>query len=131
LKHHGTGAVFDEAQHVPELFSYLQEMVDKEPVPGRFIITGSQHFGLSHRLTQSLAGRAAILELLTFSVKELKLGNWLSDNLEQSLWTGSYPPVFDRGFQPAIYFWRTHRGQEVDLFWNREVESFALKSNQK
>ena len=57
------GAVFDEVQHVPDLLSYLQGEVDKRPTPGRFILTGSQHLKLSAAVSQSLAGRTAVLEL--------------------------------------------------------------------
>lgn len=56
---------------MPELFSYLQEEVDERPDPGRFILTGSQHFGLTEAITQSLAGRIAILYLLPPSLDEL------------------------------------------------------------
>jgi len=51
------GAIFDEAQGWPDLFSWLQGMVDEERVPGRFVLTGSQQFGLLAGITQSLAGR--------------------------------------------------------------------------
>ena len=55
------GAVIDEAQRLPELFSYLQGIVDAKNRPGQFILTGSQHFGLMEKLTQSLAGRVGFL----------------------------------------------------------------------
>ena len=58
------GAIFDEAQRWPELFSYLQGMVDAEPVKGRFVLTGSQPFGLLSGATQSLAGRVGLTRLL-------------------------------------------------------------------
>jgi len=65
------GAVFDEVQHVPELFSYLQGEVDKDPRSGRFVLTGSQQFGMVERITQSLAGRIGLLTLLPFDFSEL------------------------------------------------------------
>ena len=58
------GAVIDEVQQVPALLSYLQTDVDENPTPGRFILTGSQHFGLSAAISQSLAGRCGVLALL-------------------------------------------------------------------
>jgi len=69
------GAVFDEAQRAPELFSYLQAMVDEDRRPGRFVLTGSQQFGLFSRITQSLAGRVGLLHLLPFSLGELDRPN--------------------------------------------------------
>ncbi len=65
------GAVFDEAQRWSALFSYLQGMADAERVPGRFVLTGSQQFGLLAGVSQSLAGRAAVLALLPLSLGEL------------------------------------------------------------
>jgi predicted AAA+ superfamily ATPase len=104
LEQHRDGAVFDEVQHVPELFSHLQGLVDEDPVAGRFVLTGSQHFGMTERITQSLAGRAAILELLPFSVDELRRGRFLADNLNGAMWNGCYPPVHDRGLKPERWY---------------------------
>jgi hypothetical protein len=104
LHEYGMGAVFDEVQHVPELFSHLPGMVDADPSPGRFVLTGSQHFGMNERITQSLAGRSAILELLPFSVDELRHGRFLSDDLNSALWNGCYPPVHDRGLRPDRWY---------------------------
>ena len=66
------GAVLDEIQHVPELLSYLQSEVDERPSPGRFVLTGSQQFGLSAAISQTLAGRTAVLHLLPPSLDELR-----------------------------------------------------------
>ncbi len=65
------GAVIDEVQRAPELFAYLQGMVDADPAPGRFILTGSQNFLLMQSVGQSLAGRVSVLHLLPFSRSEL------------------------------------------------------------
>ena len=98
------GAVFDEVQHVPSLFSFIQVLVDEQHIPGRYVLTGSQHFGLTEQISQSLAGRTAILELLPFSVKELRRGNKLNSELDYALWAGAYPPVHDRGLQPSRWY---------------------------
>ncbi len=90
------GAIFDEIQWVPEICSWLQDLVDRDPTPGRFVLTGSQHFGLTNQVTQSLAGRTAILELLPFAIGELQTGNYLAADLDTVLWTGAYPPLHDR-----------------------------------
>ena len=99
-----TGAVFDEVQHVPHLLSYLQVLVDERRQTGRFIVTGSQHFGLIEKVSQSLAGRVALLELLPFSVSELQRGGWLGSGLEETLWKGAYPPVHDKGLRPDRWY---------------------------
>jgi predicted AAA+ superfamily ATPase len=98
------GAVFDEAQRVPELFSFLQGMVDERPEPGRFVVTGSQNFGLVEQITQSLAGRVALLELLPFAAAELESGGWLGADLDTALFAGGFPPVFDRGLRPGRWY---------------------------
>jgi hypothetical protein len=72
LKQFAKGAVLDEIQWAPKLFSYIQGIVDKQRKPGLFILTGSQHFGLLAQISQTLAGRVATLELLPFSSHELK-----------------------------------------------------------
>ena len=104
LQRHAAGAVFDEVQNVPELLSYLQQEVDENPQPGRFILTGSQHFALSEKISQSLAGRTAVLELLPFSIAELKRGQFLAPQLDHVLWQGAYPPVHDRQLRPRRWY---------------------------
>ena len=62
------------------------------------------HFGLTEKISQSLAGRTAVLELLPFSSDELEAGNWLADDLNSTLWCGAYPPVHDRGLRPDRWY---------------------------
>ena len=76
IANHPDGAVLDEVQHVPELLSYLQAEVDDDPRPGRWILTGSEHFGLSGSVAQTLAGRTGILHLLPLAIDDL--GRFLS-----------------------------------------------------
>ncbi len=104
LAAHDRGAVFDEVQWVPEICSWLQDLVDRDPAPGRFILTGSQHFGLTGQVAQSLAGRTAVLELLPFSADELAAGGFLADDLDTVLWAGSYPPIHDRGLRSDRWY---------------------------
>ncbi len=94
------GAIIDEVQHVPELLSYLQGEVDNQPESGRFILTGSQHFGLSQSIAQSLAGRCGILVLLPLSLDELSQFKTSPDELYQVLWQGAYPRIYDRKIPP-------------------------------
>jgi hypothetical protein len=96
LQEYRAGAVIDEIQQVPELLSYLQSEVDSEPAAGRFILTGSQHFGLSQAISQSLAGRCGILTLLAPDLEELSAFPAAPTDLYTMLWQGSYPRIYDR-----------------------------------
>ena len=98
------GAVIDEAQHVPELFSYIQTRVDESRRLGEFILTGSQNFGLLSRITQSLAGRAGMLSLLPFSAHELRRARRSLGGLDEFLLRGLYPPVHDRRLAPMTWY---------------------------
>ncbi len=94
------GAVIDEVQRAPDLFSYLQTEIDERPEPGRFILTGSQNLALTAAVTQSLAGRTGMLELYPPSWSELKRFSAAPTELFNVLWTGSYPRIFDRQIPP-------------------------------
>jgi len=94
------GAVLDEVQRAPELLSYLQTRVDVDRRMGLFLLTGSQQFGLLSGLTQSLAGRTAFVELLPFSIPELEQAGVRPASLDEMLFTGGYPPLYDRGLRP-------------------------------
>ena len=95
------GAVLDEIQHCPELFSYLQALVDTQQKMGLFVLTGSQQFGLVSKITQSLAGRVGLLQLLPFTLAELQLANCAPNTLETLLFQGLYPPIYDRQIPPT------------------------------
>lgn len=90
------GAVLDEVQRCPEMFSYLQGVVDERARMGEFVITGSQQFGLLGRITQSLAGRVGLVQLLPLSLGELTAAGLNPKTLEQTLWLGGYPALYDR-----------------------------------
>lgn len=100
LRRYAEGCILDEVQHAPFLFSYLQEVLDFSETPGRFILTGSQQFGMMEGLTQSLAGRCALLTLLPFSLGELKSSGHRRASLEEQLFYGGYPPIFDQNLAP-------------------------------
>lgn len=103
LSQYPDGAVFDEAQRVPELFSYLQTRVDGDGRMGLFVLTGSQQFGLMEGISQSLAGRVGLLHLLPFAYGEIAASH-PSDTLEDWLARGFYPPLHDRGIPPQQWF---------------------------
>lgn len=96
LSSYPNGAVLDEVQRCPELFSYLQEVLDNSTEKGMFILTGSNNFLLQENITQSLAGRVAFLNLLPFSIQELKENNLLPTTTEELLLNGFYPPIYDQ-----------------------------------
>lgn len=94
------GAIIDEIQRVPQLPSYLQGMVDTDATPGRFILTGSQQFEPMSQVSQSLAGRTAVLRLLPFSLAETARMHPVPA-LAQTMLTGFYPRIHDRGLDPS------------------------------
>ena len=98
------GGVLDEVQRAPELFSYLQTHVDNDGRMGLFMLTGSQQFGLLSRISQSLAGRSAFLELLPLSQRELDVGGLSPGDLNHRILTGGYPALFDRPVTPRRWF---------------------------
>ena len=91
------GAVIDEVQRAPDLLSYLQEEVDRDPRSGRFILTGSENFTLSHHISQSLAGRVAVLVLLPPSYDELRHFPGAPTDVWELLVRGSFPRPYDMG----------------------------------
>lgn len=91
LETHKNGVIIDEIQYVPDLFSYLQVYTDKRKMNGEYLITGSQHFLMSELISQSLAGRVALFNLLPFSISELRQGGFIFDSWEGYLLNGSYP----------------------------------------
>lgn len=93
---YGDGAVLDEVQRVPDLFSYLQGRVDEDPRPGRFVLTGSQNLALMDGLSQSLAGRTALTELLPLSLAEVRRFPSPPSELETLVWQGGYPRIYER-----------------------------------
>lgn len=100
LKQYRQKVIFDEVQEAPELFSYLQGIVDEDQMPGQFILTGSQHFLLLEKITQSLAGRVGMLHLLPLSMEELEL----ESELEETLYRGFYPPLYTREVEPYQWY---------------------------
>lgn len=89
------GIIIDEFQHVPEILSYLQLEVDTKKRPGYFILTGSQNFLMNQAITQSLAGRVGILNLLPLSINELKRSKLVKiDNADKVIFDGGYPRIY-------------------------------------
>jgi predicted AAA+ superfamily ATPase len=95
------GAIIDEVQHVPALLSWIQSEVDAAGTMGRFVLTGSQNFSLMANITQSLAGRSALVQLLPLSIAELKAAGHLPEDLDAMLLRGGYPALHARPLNPA------------------------------
>jgi uncharacterized protein len=117
LDEYPSGAILDEIQRTPQLASYLQVRIDQDPTPGRFILTGSQSFEVFDSLSQSLAGRAAILRLLPLSLEEVR------SPLDADYWMyhGFYPRIHAMKLSPEQML-----GDYVSLYVERDVRQFAL-----
>lgn len=95
------GAVIDEIQRVPDLFSYIQTIVDAHNKDGFFILTGSQQFEMLESISQSLAGRTALVRLLPLTINESYNKIQKMPSLDSVLYTGSYPRIFDKKLNPT------------------------------
>ncbi len=115
LDNYPQGAILDEAQQAPELFSYLQTRVDADKNL-RFLLSGSQNFLLMEKVTQSLAGRVGLLHLLPFSLSEMP-----DDHLHTRMWKGGFPAIYDRQMSPRLFFpnyLQTYLERDVRLLKN-------------
>lgn len=137
--------VIDEAQHVPELFSYIQGIVDQRDEPGQFVLTGSQNFLLHRGISQSLAGRCDILHLLPFSrtelageplasiedivARDIPANPLTNDRLMDVLFTGGYPRVHDKQLLPQEWlanYYQTYVERDVRELLNvGDLETFG------
>ena len=100
LSNYPNGVILDEIQNTPELFSYIQRIVD-ENHQIQFILTGSSNFLLMEKISQTLAGRTAVLHLLPFSLQELEP---LTDSYENLIFKGQYPRIYDRTIPPPDFY---------------------------
>jgi len=103
------GLILDEAQYLPEIFRYIKTAVDKDPKPGRYVITGSQQFNLMEEITESLAGRSAFLTLLPFSIAELSdapeaMPLLSAENPWELMLKGLYPLLYDRNISAKDFY---------------------------
>lgn len=104
LNTYASPCIIDEVQRVPDLFSYLQTKVDKSGKMGEYILSGSHNFLLMQSISQSLAGRSAILTLEPLSINELKSADLLSEDLNELMVNGFYPAIYDRHIEPIEYY---------------------------
>jgi uncharacterized protein len=100
LQDQGPGVIFDEAQNLPELFSYIQVVSDQRNTPGQYILSGSQSFLMNEKISQSLAGRVYVSHLLPYQIGELKK----QEDLFQTIFEGFYPRLHQTGIHAADFF---------------------------
>ena len=112
------GVILDEIQRVPELLSYLQGLIDADPEPGRFILTGSHQPQVHHAVSQSLAGRTAMLELLPFSIEEIAQYNRKANSPYEMILKGFYPRLHDNKLRPGRFY-----GSYLSTYIERDVRA--------
>ena len=121
------GAILDEAQKVPEIFDALKLLADRDKWrPGKFILTGSSQFRLKQNMSDSMAGRAAFLNLLPFSLPELTSVEIRGEDAYRLIHLGMYPPLHDpdRHFIPYDWF-----ESYIDTYLERDVRELINPSN--
>lgn len=104
LRQNPRGLVIDEAQYVPELFPYLQLEADAQNRPGMFVLCGSQHFLLMEKISQSLAGRVGIVNLLPFSNEEMVADGLEVPELWDLVFKGSFPRLYQMDIEPQDFY---------------------------
>jgi len=120
LNKYPKGAIFDEIQKAPDLTSYLQTIVDKDDFKGQFVLTGSQNFSVINTLSQSLAGRSALLHLLPFTLSELSHYTDIKD-LEEVLYRGFYPRISHRALNPTYAY-----SDYITTYLERDIRQLEL-----
>jgi hypothetical protein len=120
LKQFPKGAILDEIQNTPQLASYLQEIIDRDPAPGRWILTGSHNLSVMLVTGQSLAGRSAMVNLLPLSWHEIGEFPKRPKTLSESLFTGGYPRILDRKLNPSDWL-----ASYVATYLERDVRSLS------
>lgn len=128
LKKYNDRVIFDEIQRVPDLFSYIQTIVDQSGKMGQFIISGSQNFHLLNSITQTLAGRVALFKLLPLDFGELKKEKLLPPTYSATCVKGFYPAIFDRDIDSTVFYSNyinTYLEKDVTELINiRDINSF-------
>jgi predicted AAA+ superfamily ATPase len=127
LSAYTSGAIFDEAQYVPKLFNYLQQILDESPVNGRFILTGSNNFLLVEKISQSLAGRIIYTDLLPFSIKEISRIKDFDNSAENLIFHGGYPGIVYEGRKRLPWFQSYVRNYiERDVRLLKNISNYSL-----
>lgn len=121
------GAILDEAQRAPSLFSYLQQTLDETKKEGLFILTGSNNFLLQQSVSQTLAGRIGYIDLLPLSYTEILAFGGKQRTTNELILQGCYPELYDKKRAPGIWYpayIRTYVERDVKLV--RNIENAVL-----
>ena len=118
------GAILDEIQRAPSVFSYLQQILDETKKKGLFILTGSNNFLLQENITQTLAGRIAYQQLLPLSLQELKDVKKLKSEYAKHVWQGGYPEIVNTKINASDW----HAGY-ISTYVERDVRQLKNISN--
>lgn len=103
--HNKSGIILDEIQNTPKLLSYIQTYVDQhDDLRGYFILTGSHNILLNEAISQTLAGRVAILTLLPLSINELDVAGLLPNKIENLMYNGLYPRIYAHNINPKDWY---------------------------
>lgn len=116
--------IIDEVQRVPRLLSYIQAVVDEQHSMGNFILSGSENLLLSEKISQSLAGRAAYVNLLPFSMEELENHKHRTGNIYTQIFTGFYPAIYDKDIKPVDYY-----DQYIATYVERDLKQISNITN--
>lgn len=124
LAQYKKGAILDEIQRAPHLFSYLQQILDETKKKGLFILTGSNNFLLQSGITQTLSGRIAYLQLLPLSLQELKESKKIKADYHWHILQGGYPEVIAKKISPADWY-----AGYISTYVERDVRQLKNVSN--
>jgi predicted AAA+ superfamily ATPase len=124
LGQYKNGAILDEIQRAPHLFSYLQQVLDETKKKGLFILTGSNNFLLQENISQSLAGRIAYLQLLPLSLQELQEHKKIKAEYSLHILQGGYPEVITKKIKAADWF-----AGYISTYIERDVRQLKNISN--
>jgi len=124
LSQYKNGAILDEIQRAPHLFSYLQQVLDETKKKGLFILTGSNNFLLQSTITQTLSGRIAYLQLLPLSLKELKDSKKMKADYSWHILHGGYPEVIAKKINPVDWY-----AGYINTYVERDVRQLKNISN--
>ena len=120
LARYPDGAILDEVQNCPALPSYLQEIIDRDPAPGRWVLTGSHNLSVVQSTSQSLAGRAAVLHLLPLTRGEVTRFAQHPTTLDESMLLGGYPRILDQQMSAADWL-----SSYVATYLERDVRTLS------
>ncbi len=130
LNQYLNGVVLDEIQRAPDLMSYIQTIVDEKQEAGFYILTGSQQFDLLKSISQSLAGRTAIIRLLPFTLTEAYADSLKDVSINKVLHTGFYPRIFDQNLDAVdamMFYVNTYVERDLRILINvKDLSTFEI-----